>query len=324
MWNERLKKIDPQNTPLLAARRWGDKIQHIQLINEGINLVYRYELNNVGYYVRLTHAALRSKAELQAAIQYQKHLFEHGVPVCEPILSQDGLWFESIWQGDEEFLAHVCGEVPGQPVTFDHPLQLYKIWGKALGQLHKAASSYDHKSYRYATWSRSIEELADYAKSESNEVKETLDRVSAFLHARSQSTDNYGLTHGDHREGNVLTDGKQIHMIDFDLPSLNWFTEDLFRPFFDSIVHNKTNWQDKMNPYIEGYFTVMPESSVDLCAFPWQIQMKCLEIYLWTKNNWSDESAPGGENTKKWLTLIFNKIVDQAWFDGLLSTFKLA
>lgn len=317
MWNEFLKKVDQQTIPLLSAKRWGGKIGHIELINEGINLVYRYELNNVGYYLRLTHAKLRSKEELLAAIYYQKHLFEQGVNVCEPIQSLNNLWFESIWQENEECLAHVCKEVPGQTISFDHPLTLYKKWGMVLGQLHSAAKKYDHTKYYYATWLRSIEELEDYARNETNAVKQTLDRVSRFMHARSQSTDNYGLTHGDHREGNVLTDGKQIHIIDFDLPSLNWFTEDLFRPLFDSIIHNRTNWQDKIKPYIEGYLTVMPESSIDLHAFPWQIQMKCLEIYLWTKNNWSDKSAPGGENTKKWLTLIYDKIIQQEWMDKL-------
>ncbi len=322
MWNERLKTIDAQKTPLQAAQRWGNKIHGLRLINEGINLVYRYELNNVGYYLRLTHAQLRSKSELQAAINYQRHLFDHGVSVCEPIPSIDDLWFESIWQGDEEFLAHVCKEVPGQPITFDYPIALYKTWGKALGKLHKAASSFDHSNHRYATWSRSIEELEGYAKNESIEVNQVLNDVSQFLYARPKSTENYGVTHGDHREGNVLTDSTQIHIIDFDLPSLNWFTEDLFRPFFDSIVHNKSNWQDKIKPYIEGYLTIMPESSIDLNAFPRQIQMKCLEIYLWTKNNWSDASAPGGENTNQWLQLIYEKIIHQAWVNELSALIK--
>lgn len=100
--------------------------------------------------------------------------------------------------------------------------------------------------------------------------------VEKFMHSRVQNNQNYGLTHGDHREGNVLSDGKQVHLIDFDLSSLNWFTEDLFRPFFDAIVHNRTNWQDKIKPYLEGYFSIRPESSIDIAAFPWQILMKCL------------------------------------------------
>lgn len=322
MWNEVLKKLDKKHTPIIAAQRWGQQIQDIQLINEGINLVYCYELNHQKYYLRLTHAALRSPLELEAALTYQRHLFEHEAPICEPILSLNGLWFESVWQGDEEFLAHVCKEVTGKQMTFDYPFILYKTWGEALGKLHHAAASYDFSRYQYAIWSKSIEEMDGDVTHESVEIQQSLRLVEKFMRTRVQNNQNYGLTHGDHREGNVLTDGKQVHLIDFDLPSLNWFTEDLFRPFFDSIVHNRSNWQDKMKPYLEGYYSVRPESSIDIAAFPWQILMKCLEIYLWTKNNWNAESAPGGENTKRWLQLIHDKVLDQNWFDKISTVFK--
>ena len=317
MWNETLNKLDKTHTPILAAQKWGQKIQHIHLVNEGINLVYCYELHQQKYYLRLTHAKLRSPKELEAALMYQRHLFEHDAPVCEPMLSQNGLWFESVWQGDEEFLAHVCKEVPGEPIHSDYPALLYETWGQALGQLHAATASYDFSRYQYATWSKSIEEMEAYITHESLEIKNALDSVSTCMNARPQSNQNYGLTHGDHREGNVLTDGKQLHLIDFDLPSINWFTEDLFRPFFDAIVHNRTNWQDKMKPYLEGYFSIRHESSADLSAFPWQILMKCLEIYLWTKNNWNGESAPGGENNQNWLQVIHHKIIDREWMISL-------
>ncbi len=317
MWNETLKKLDHQHIPQLAAQRWGQKVQNIRLINEGINIVYSYELKNQTYYLRLTHAKLRSPIELEAALAYQRHLFEHHAPVCEPISSLNGLWFESVWQNDEEFLAHVCKEVPGEPITFDYPFLLYKTWGESLGKLHAAAASYDFSQYQYATWSKSIEEMEGYLTHESAEIQEALHSVSTFMHTRAKNQQNYGLTHGDHREGNVLTDGKQVHLIDFDLPSVNWFTEDLFRPFFDSIVHNQRNWQDKMKPYLEGYFSIRNESSTDVSAFPWQILMKCLEIYLWTKNNWTADLAPGGENNQRWLQAIHHKIIDREWMASL-------
>ncbi len=318
MWNEKLNKIDKNKTPILAANLWGNGIHKVKLINAGINLVYFFEVLDCRYYLRLTHADLRSKKELEAAIIYQRYLFEHDAPICEPIKSLNGLWFESIWQGDDEFLAHVCKEVPGQPITFEYNnLNLYKKWGIALGKLHKAALLYDSGTYNYTSWDKSIAEMEGYVENEERAVKETLSNVSQFLKNRKQTSINYGLTHGDHREGNVLTDGKQIHIIDFDLPSYNWFTEDVFRPFFDSIVNDELNFRDKINPYLDGYLSIMPIDSIDLDAFPWQIQMKCLEIYLWTKNNWNDDSAPGGNNTKRWLNNIYNKIIKKDWFSGL-------
>jgi len=118
-----------------AEHFWG--FFHRTRVSEGINLVYRFILNNQKYYLRLTHAKLRSTLELQAAISYQQHLFEHDVSICQPMLSQKGLWFESVWQGEDEFLAHVCKEVPGQPINFNYSSGLYKSWGIVLGKLKK-------------------------------------------------------------------------------------------------------------------------------------------------------------------------------------------
>lgn len=57
---------------------------------------------------------------------------------------------ERIVQGKEVFLAHVCREVPGAPITFHYKnSNLYKKWGEALGKLHKAAQSYQPQHHSY-------------------------------------------------------------------------------------------------------------------------------------------------------------------------------
>ena len=318
MWNTVLKRIDNTQTPPDAAQRWGASNHSLRLISEGINLVYRFERADQGYYLRLTHASLRSSDELQAALAYQRHLFSTGALVCEPIISQNALWVETIQQGEDVFLAHVCREVPGVPMHFDYnDLSLYEQWGITLGKLHNAALSYSTANHHYTNWKQSLEELHGYAKHESTALQKTLRDVTEFFNNRTQTPSNYGLTHGDHREGNVLCDGHQIHIIDFDLPSMNWLMEDVARPFFDSIINDTQNWQDKITPYLKGYLSVMPKDSIDLAALPKQIQMKGLEIYLWTKNNWNADTAPGGNNSATWLQRMHQKLTHSYWMDEL-------
>ncbi|MDP3562126.1 MAG: phosphotransferase [Legionellaceae bacterium] len=318
MWNEILNKIDAAETPLLAIEQWGGQPDSLRLINEGINLVYRFECQQQGYYLRMTHSSLRKEETLLAAILYQSHLYNHQAPVCEPIVSKQGRWIESILQGQELFLAHVCKEVPGQHVNFSYSqVALYEQWGKALGALHKAAQLFDTGHHHYVNWSESFDEMSEYVKKESREIQDVFISVRDYFNQRQQTSYNFGLTHGDHREANVITDGQQVHIIDFDLPSKNWFMEDVARPFFYPLMHDQTNWRDKIKPYLDGYFSIMPKSSIDLSALPKQIQMKGLEIYLWTKNNWSGELAPGGENTAKWLDCIYQKLINSNWIEQL-------
>jgi len=256
MWNDVLKKIDPINTPKQAIERWSGESSTLALVSNGINLVYRFQKDNKNYYLRMTHATLRPEKELLAAINYQRHLFDNDVPVCEALISSNGLWAEQIIQGSEIFLAHVCREVPGKPITFDfNDSVLYENWGKCLAQLHKAAKNYHPKYHCYTNWEKSLSELKVYSKNESKEVQLVLDEISDYYKTRPSFFNNYGLTHGDHREGNVLTDGKLIHIIDFDLPSFNWFMEDIARPFFDSIIWDKPAWSEKLSVQLAANVT---------------------------------------------------------------------
>ncbi len=323
MWNEVLKRIDSVVTPQEAIKRWGGSPNTLTLVSDGINLVYRFENNQRGLYLRMTHASLRKESELLSAIHYQNHLFQHQAPVCEPLPSLNGLWVENIIQDEDIFLAHVCSEVPGTPIHFDYPgNELYREWGKALGKLHLAVVSYEPLTHQYTNWKSSIIEMNDYAKHESMALQAVLKDVSIYFTNRSQTSDNLGLTHGDHREGNVLSDGHHVHIIDFDLPSFNWFMEDFTRPFFHSIIHDDVSWKQKITPYLEGYLSIMPKQSLDLSAFVKQIQMKSLEIYLWTKNNWSGDTAPGTGSTKQWLDKIHEKIIDTSWMQQIDYRYK--
>lgn len=323
MWNEVLNKINKAQAAQQAIIPWGGENNSATLVSDGINLVYRFTINNNPYYLRLTHTKLRSREKLLAAIEYQQHLFSKNVMVCEPILSKNNCWIEAIQQDKEILLAHVCKAVPGDAIHYRHTeLSLYQTWGKTLGQFHFASKSFSPKQTCYSSWDKTFIELKDYAKTESDSIKKLLNDVGEFFISRQKTEENFGLIHGDHREGNVLTDGKEINIIDFDLPGWDWFMEDLARPFYNGVIDEDKDWQDKLFPYLDGYFSIMPRESIELSAWSKQIQLKALDIYLWMKNNWSSDTAPGGGDAKSWLERTHKKLTINDWVDPLNSWIK--
>ena len=314
MWNEKLKQIDRVLIPKLAVERWAGDLNSIQLISEGVNLVYRFEINHQGHYLRLTHSELRPINQLEAAVNFQNYLSQSGVSICALVQSCHQNYIEKIMDRDAVFLAQVCQEVSGRPIDFNNPnLNLYQHWGRVLGEFHKASLNYlpgIHQNI-YASVDKSFDELKGYLDSEPSEIKNLLESVISYFSTRPRTALNFGLTHGDHREGNVITDGSKINIIDFDLPCFNWFTEDLFRPFFNSWVDGNTQFEKVFKFYLDGYFSVMLKESIDLESFPWHLKLKGLEIYLWTKNSWDlDSEAPGGGNAREWLAKIYKKLTE--------------
>ena len=321
MWNKTLKQIDQEKTPKTAVKLWGGEQDSITLVSEGINLVYRFKKESQIFYLRLSHVKLQSVSELKAALYFQNHLVNQKISVCKPILSLNNKLIESIFQGKHEFLGTVCREVPGKPISFDlKDQQVYFTWGTVLAHLHKASLSFKAKEHQYTSWKESVKELKTYVHKEEGFIKKELDATSRFLQDIKQTRENYGLTHGDHRKGNVFTDLKTVSVIDFDLPRNFFFAEDIIRPFFSSIASKDTNWQDKISHYLKGYTSIKTLSKEDIMMLPWLLRLKALEIYLWTKNNWTSDIAPGGLDTKKWLKDVYEMIKDQTWMSELDET----
>lgn len=313
MWHQTLKKINPFVTPQKAAAFWNADKGSLNLVSDGINLVYRFESGGKGFYLRITHPLIRPRLELDAAIDFQGYLFECAVPVCQPIFSKAGHYVEEIHQDDFLFLTRVSAEVPGKIIHFNHTNnQVYKTWGKTLATLHNRALHYQSKQHQFKSWTDLWNETASYLNSEECIIKEEYHAINNWIKTFQQTPDNFGLTHGDHRMGNVLYDGKEVHIIDFDEPIYHWFLADIARPFLELSPLTFSECLQKFEWYLDGYQSIRPLSQTDLKNISWFSRMKALDIYLWSKNNWTDHPGPGGKKRDQWLeelrALIINPI----------------
>ncbi len=318
MWDDVLKMMDVSVTPQKAVALWGGDVASMVLVSEGINFIYRFDLAGEAVYLRLTHQRLRPLSEMQAAMQYQLHCSQSGVPVCPLVVSRDMRYIEQIEQGEHVFLAHVCGAVPGQPISFNEPNdELYCQWGRSLAQLHFAAVSFRSDQFEYGNWNEEAIELKSYIDNNDVVIKNELETVIRYFHDLPKTEFNFGLIHGDHRKGNVLNDGQKIHFIDFDLPRYYWFMDDVARPFFSSILQKQTHWENKLYPYLKGYSSISQLSREDIGLFTWFLRIKALNIYLWTKNNWKGDIAPGGMKTAQWLALLSDFIRNPSWLSSV-------
>ena len=301
-WESTLKKIT-SDTALKAAAEWVDKPINLRLINNQINCVYRFEYQNKGYYLRITHEKIRSFEDVAAAIDFQNHLFQKNAPVPQPVQSKHHRFIECIRQDELEFFVHVCFEVPGNIMHFNHTEKsTYHTWGKSLALLHLASQSYHPKENIFKSWEDLWQETGDYAKQESPQIQYLHQQINAWFTKAPRTQSNFGLTHADHRQGNVLYDGQQVHIIDFDEPVYHWFMTDIARPLLDLCNEPQEKWKPLFDLYVEGYRSVLPISNDDLKALNWCVQMKSLDIYLWCKNNWFEETAPGGKSRDQWLS----------------------
>jgi Ser/Thr protein kinase RdoA (MazF antagonist) len=311
MWNEFLNKLDSTTTPVEAARKWSADKDSVVLASAGVNLVFRFTQQGKVKYLRITHSSIRSLNELESAIDYQRHLFNHEASVCQPIISNQGNFIEEIKQDEIYYFAHVTDEVHGDVINFDSTNNdFYQNWGETLGILHHAAKTYQPtKKYHFLSWKDLWKETRSYLENEDEIIKEEFKKINEWFNVLEGREENFGLTHGDHRTGNVLYDGKHFSIIDFDEPVYHWYIADIVKPFLEVSEQNHSKWGYKFEAFLKGYTKALPMDEYLLSHFDFFMKMKSLDIYLWCKNNWHEPIAPGGKRTDHWLEELRSLVV---------------
>lgn len=305
-----LKQLNHSITPKKAIAFWDGDYESLQLVNDGINVVYRFAINNQGYYLRITHPSIRNHQELTSAIDYQNFLFLHDAPVCHPIKSKNNNYIETVHQENLTFYAHVCNELPGKTIDLKHDKkEIFHTWGKSLAMLHNAATSYKPcQNYHFLTWKDLWQEIQQAVQNEDKFIQQAYLEVNEFLQQLEKTPDNFGLTHGDQRGANALYHLGKAYIIDFDEPVYHWFMSDIACAFLGPEPLNI--WQDKLYIFLDGYNSIRNITTTDMSNIVWFMRMKNLGLYTWTKNHWHQPEVPGGSETNAWLHNLYISIIN--------------
>lgn len=110
-----------------------------------------------------------------------------------------------------------------------------------------------------------------------------LDRLAAALEARlagwGMGADRYGLIHADLRLANLLVDGDELTVIDFDDCGFGWFLFDFAAAV--SFIEDDPALPDLMAAWAEGYRQVAALSAEDEAMLPTFVMLRRLQLTAW-------------------------------------------
>lgn len=281
-WRTVSEQIDHAAVGAFCAEQWGGEPDSLRLVNLGINAVYRFTSNGDGYYLRLSHLTMRPLDEWTAATDYLVHLAQHEVPVCRPVRSYGGQWIEAMHQDGLEFWGTVVTEAPGDLMHVDHAdLRVYEAWGRSLGLLHRAARDYaPDPALPFKTIDSIWHNVTPTAHNAADdEIRAAFETISAWW--ADLPRHDFGLTHADHRPGNVIWDGTTARIVDFDEPVYHWFVSDIARAmlaFSDQPLERRIAVRDA---FLRGYRVVTDLDPVWVELLPEFMQWRGLLMHLW-------------------------------------------
>ena len=238
---------------------WAHDEDRPWFVRSSANVLFGFRQNGRDCFLRFNHASERTPELVQAELDYLIHLHAAGLRVAQPLPSLAGNLIESVDTALGMFHAVVFERVLGEALEIATLTPaLFAKWGRALGELHQAATNY-HRIGRL-TWRDQLEALEDGLPEQETAARQAAKLLHRQLAALPINTDrvkdNFGLIHFDFELDNLLWDGERFGLIDFDDCAWHWYAADIafaLRDIFDDDPAQVNLQQRSVLAFVGGY-----------------------------------------------------------------------
>ena len=299
-----------------ALAHWGLAATDMHLIKYRENAVFRVELaDGRRVALRIHRHAYHSDAELHSELQWLDALAAAGIPVPQILPAQDGSLFRNVRvpavpeARQVDIFAWVEGRQLGSVeagVELDLPTVrgIYRTIGTLAARLHEHSTrwtlpegfvrhAWDADGLAGATpfWGRfwELEQLNDEERSL---LVQARDAVHAGLSAYGSDPANdgrYGLIHADLVAENLLVDGADVRLIDFDDAGFGWHLFELATAlYFES---DAPHFETAFAALVEGYRSVRDLPEAQLAHMPLFFAARSFTYLGWIHTRPETETA---------------------------------
>jgi len=279
-----------------AIPLWDDLVgAEARLINHSENHTFLFSApHGEAYCLRVHRPDYQSPANIESELDWLEALHKQTeLVIPEPIAGSNGKLLQKFTtaSGDTHYavLFHFIGG--HEPTPESNLVELFSVLGGYAAGLHEHAVSWKRPpGFERQAWT--AEAILDaeglwgdwrVAPGVTAEVHEILDRAQSQLRRRladyGTGPDRYGLIHADMRLGNLLVDGDQVCLIDFDDCGLCWFGYDFaaaisFHETHKAVPALKAAWLD-------AYQAIRPLSALDIEMLDSMVMLRRMALLAW-------------------------------------------
>lgn len=248
----------------------------LEFLRYSVNKNYRFTAEGEEYFLRLYRPGKESRETIEAEHDFLRHLQEHGYPVAAPIPLQNEA---SVAETEGGLFFAVFPFLSGQAPELISPRGA-EDWGRALGRLHRISRSYvvpgsapKRRPWHAASWIQNCTSLISTTVPANlrHVLLKEHEAAQVYLSRLTQGEDEYGLIHNDFHAGNLVQNGAQLAVIDFDDSAYSWFAWDFALPFHRlGGGHMRPDAKGLKAAFVDGYRREKPLSE------EW---LKCLSAF---------------------------------------------
>lgn len=195
--------------------------------------VYTYQEGNkkkVLKILAIPEGEKESFARLETRISYANYLGEHGIKLSYPLQNRSGNLYEVSLDNKHYYTAYVMDFSEGRnPESNELTDELVYKWGILTGKSHAVTKTFhgygENKKMGYA------EEMSFFTNwCKDPDVKKSWTQLKQELSKLPKDACDYGFIHNDNNQRNIIMNGTDLTLIDFDCASDQFFIQDITTP----------------------------------------------------------------------------------------------
>lgn len=291
----------------------------VQYFRASANFIFTFCNAEQRFVLRFAHASDRSADAIRAELAFLQHLAAHGVLVALPVLSLSGHYLETIATPLGTMHAVVFEALPGDQFETSLSLEQYGVWGNALGELHLASQGYAQANR--PTIDDLLLRVDQLLPAHENAARRMLTRLQHQVATLPRSQQTFGLIHYDFELDNILWNGDQIGIIDFDDCCSCWFAADIafaLRDLFDDKPDQIDYADERVQAFLSGYSRNRNIAYDELLNLPLFLRIHNLVSFV---NLLHAADAKDESTTPPWVTALQAKLLRkmQGYHDSFLA-----
>lgn len=267
----------------------------LDLINLSENATFRVEWSDrrAPTILRLHRAHYNSPAEIESELAWAESLRSDGVltPTVIPTTSGQRRGQLTAASGGERHSYVMFEQLPGSEMsTIDMAGSLERL-GTINAKMHQHAKGWAPPAgFTRRTWDLDTmlggnghwgpwQNGAKMTSTERHLLERAVDLLTVELTLYGKGADRFGLTHADLRPANVLIDGEDTYVIDFDDCGFTWYLYDAATAMTHSEGHEQA--PTYLQAWVRGYERVTPLSRADRGVMPSMLMLRRLMSLAW-------------------------------------------
>lgn len=260
-------------------------------------LIYDPETDEKLFVMRVGRPGYHTMEEYESEISWLRQINDYTpLKVANPIAAKDGSFIQVIAGPNHTQYFCVATEfLTGQTLEHDNSPEAapkhFETLGETTAYLHRQTEIWNGaKNLKRPHWTCDAmigengiwgdwKDYPDMTPEDVTKISACCEIIKRRLDRYGKTPQNYGIIHADLRDTNIIVEGDEIKVIDFDDFGFGWHLHDLAAAL--SFIEEREDVPTLVNAYLDGYRKVLPFTDTDFVEIDTFILQRRIQMMAW-------------------------------------------